>query len=70
MYTHDFKIETNTVDIRGEINFNSGSVPKIKFNYSFETEIEEFKEIEDFVLKLQNLYNCCGDITEIRVIKK
>jgi hypothetical protein len=70
MLTHTFELEMNGVNVHGELNFNGGSTPRIKFDSSFEVEIKELSSIEKFIKELQILCRDCGTINKIEIVKK
>jgi len=69
MHTHTFEIAVNGISINGEMNFNSGNVPGVKFNSAFEMEMKEFDSMNEFLKQLQKICKC-GEIKKIEILKK
>ena len=70
-HTHTFEIETNDIGpIEGEVSFNNGLPPHIKFDTYVEMEICELKNVASFMEFLTKLYKLCGEIKTIEIRKK
>jgi hypothetical protein len=70
MYTHTFEIKIDGIDVEGEVSFDTGQPPKIKFNEGFETTFVEMRHIVEILEHFRRTCDDCGIIDRVEIIKK
>ena len=64
-YTHTYDINVGSIDMEGEIVFNSGQEPSFNTNAPMTTSIKGLDVMNNLIKAIANVHNRCGGITKI-----
>lgn len=69
-FTHDFEIDTDNINIQGEITFNHGQKAEFKTTTTEDMTVEQHGRLQDFLEHLTKFYMKYGEINKLEIIKK
>ena len=64
-YTHTYDIKVGTVEMAGEIVFNSGQEPSFNTTSPMASSIKGLDVLNNLIKAIANVHNRCGGITKI-----
>lgn len=69
-YTHTVEIIVNGINIVGELSFDGGTPPKLSTESDLDIKLDDLKAVHTLLDSIVTLYEGCGVIEKIEVVKK